>query len=388
MAGTPVPHAVDCFDTLLEYIDVCDPPALCHSVFGRAFLPPIDGALGRDASAYTRQPGVPFITVVFGRVLSPMVWKDGHRTFRINCSGTAPHAVKEAFAAQMFQIASAVKSDDLNDRDDDKGAHVYMCSDSHRFSAMGGTYLEIHVDHYSTSRCTLYELVEGQLESRVPQLTSDWPLKIGDWVVFRATIHRDESKCDPLIREYLILASELRVVEISDALTQPTTGPPVTGAPIPTVGPSTALGDRKYEPDDGVQLEPKTELMDEGIEVGSPAKAPSSPILDVKSEPSAKLKRSEDGFEYEGSHVQDDPLTSESGRTAVSTRSRTRAASPPPYEGIETSNICANEGVLTRAQKRRIATVEDAGEANPVTSTPKKRTMRMSTGGKPPRRLS
>ncbi|KAJ6482245.1 hypothetical protein DFH09DRAFT_1107396, partial [Mycena vulgaris] len=326
MAGTPVPHAVDCFDTLLEYIDVCDPPRPLPLRL-RSSLPP---ARSTGPLEETR----PLIRGSRG-FLSSLSCLAGYFHQWINCSGTAPHAVKEAFAAQMFQIASAVKTR--------WGVLIWRSTST--------------IIPPAVAPCTSWS--KGSLSLASHSLPPTGPSRSATGSFFRATIHRDESKCDPLIREYLILASELRVVEISDALTQPTTGPPVTGAPIPTVGPSTALGDRKYEPDDGVQLEPK------------PTKAPSSPILDVKSEPSAKLKRSETASNMREATSKMTPLTSESGRTRRFDSQQTRAASPPPYEGIETSNICANEGVLTRAQKRRIATVEDPAKPTPLLPPPR-----------------
>ncbi|KAJ6490174.1 hypothetical protein DFH09DRAFT_1338809 [Mycena vulgaris] len=216
MENDPLPGMVNSFETLINYLDICDPLALCHSVHGKDFHSPVAGSQARDETAYTTGERDAFETVIFGRIQGPVKWKEWHRTFRITCDDSAPQDVRAAFDDQLYRLASLVKTDDENDIAKGPGyPQAYPATDSDRLSAKRGTYLEVHVDQLNFRRCKLYELVDGALVTRVPEVDAEWPLMAGDWVLFRATMHRYTSIGPPFVREYYVLATALRVASLN-----------------------------------------------------------------------------------------------------------------------------------------------------------------------------
>ncbi|KAJ6604140.1 hypothetical protein DFH09DRAFT_1067898 [Mycena vulgaris] len=200
---------------LMEYVDTCSPAALCHSNFEKDFHLPASQGHVEDGTAYTKDGLNPFETVIFGRIRNPVRLRDFHRTFRIDCDEAAPKDVRDAFVDQLTHFGAAVSKDNDVNNNSGEGILVYSCTDSDRSTGSGGTYLEVHVDLLNTKRCHFYEMQDGERQVRIP---TQWPFKKGDWVVFRATLHRyTNSLISSLIvrQEYYVLATHLCVVDVS-----------------------------------------------------------------------------------------------------------------------------------------------------------------------------
>ncbi|KAJ7126122.1 hypothetical protein C8R44DRAFT_874495 [Mycena epipterygia] len=215
------------FTELMDYIGHCDPPALCNSVHGDDFHSPVFGSYARDES-----------------------WMAS----TARSASAARRLLKTAFSDQNYRFARAMKRDDDQDIIDDQFMQVYACSDADRITSRGASYTEVHVDHLNTLRCKLHEGHDNNVVTRFPVGDREWPLKIGDWVLFKATLHRYQSDVF-MQRAYYVLAKDLRIL---DQMVDDTEGSDTTldsdASPVQqsdNVGPSTGAATPGADTDAG-----------------------------------------------------------------------------------------------------------------------------------------
>ncbi|KAJ7461257.1 hypothetical protein B0H11DRAFT_2241698 [Mycena galericulata] len=184
------------------------PTALADSYFGIDYEGPKTMSYSPDHSVYTVD-GQPFVTTLLGQVSAEVKCVNDRRTFRIGMAPNTGYGLLQIFADQANSLAVAVLHDDRRDTEAKMTPDVHVCLNADRSTAQGATYMEVDVDDHNERQCVLYIRDGNYLVPTVPLSDAAWPLRHGDWVVIKATLHKCETKQPYHRREYVILATHI-----------------------------------------------------------------------------------------------------------------------------------------------------------------------------------
>ncbi|KAJ7084459.1 hypothetical protein B0H15DRAFT_802521 [Mycena belliarum] len=210
--------------TVLAFLREPSTPALLGADLDRDFFPPNRNHYAPDVTAYCNADRTPFYFYVLGQVSGPVAFVDLQRRVRINAGGRGSLA-DQWFVQQLKPIESAIKLDEDEDYAAARRMEVQTCTDADGDLGSDGTYVELLVDYLGGGRCTVHTAhpATGELVASVPELSKDWPLRTGDWVLVLATMHK---RCSYVFefRDYDILARHIRVLQFDDGVTEPVLG--------------------------------------------------------------------------------------------------------------------------------------------------------------------
>ncbi|KAJ7280697.1 hypothetical protein C8J57DRAFT_1219999 [Mycena rebaudengoi] len=188
-----------------------------------------------DCTALTNDEESVFYTTLFGKAAGPVRSLDGHRTFRMEWGNEGGDALAKLFYARFSPFGAVVLDDNNNDEivGTLQNIAVTMCADINRATGTGGSYLELHVSHVGTTRCSVHT---GPTPTKVciPTLLEDHPVRAGDWVVAIASLHKrcTEIHQDRMLtprQDYEFLIKEMRTLTLSAAAASGEAESPVGG---------------------------------------------------------------------------------------------------------------------------------------------------------------
>ncbi|KAJ7233420.1 hypothetical protein C8J57DRAFT_1249899 [Mycena rebaudengoi] len=196
---------------LVTYLQNARPLALSQAIFGVDFHEPLEQR--RDCTAYTQDNETPFETTIVGRVSQKVTFSYGHRTLRLS-TGEPGSDLDRVFTEQLGLLSDAMEHDDypLN-------WAIHFPTDTSPPAVAAASYLELHVDHDSTRKCTVYTGNTG-LDMAVPCTADVFPIREGDWIIGVVSLHR----CDSALnddRAYKILARHVRVLKLAVPVSPP-----------------------------------------------------------------------------------------------------------------------------------------------------------------------
>ncbi|KAJ7131656.1 hypothetical protein C8R43DRAFT_1133603 [Mycena crocata] len=237
------PAMISTAKELADYTKYCSPISLRNAEFRQNFLPPkVDGP-ARDNTMYTISDGLwPFRTIIFGRVRSLPVVDTGRCSLTLHCPADSDPALVDAFGKQLLVLAAPVGEADDLDCDGNANIQSYPWTDSNRVTRSGGRTMTVLLYH-GNFRCLVYTPATpllpdddlDELEVFAPRQAERYPIAVGDWVVFVATLHvmqiRDR-------RFYDIRAHHLRVLPASFtgvSVAAPTVTAAATATPTPAL---------------------------------------------------------------------------------------------------------------------------------------------------------
>ncbi|KAJ7927869.1 hypothetical protein B0H13DRAFT_2312042 [Mycena leptocephala] len=205
------PKQLPTVESALHFLNHAMTPALANIDFNIDFFTPVNGSYAYDETVYTDADGQPYNFWVLGQVISGVEWDDAHLTFKIgpgDVAGTVP-----LFKKQLATLADPVKWNDDLDADENRNVAIRLCTNTNRLDKSGGSWIQIHLAHVRgqiPTVCTEDEC--GLLHERVPRERDQFPLKIGDWVLLYAALHKRESWTFDTC-EYEILPRYIRVIK-------------------------------------------------------------------------------------------------------------------------------------------------------------------------------
>ncbi|KAJ7086505.1 hypothetical protein C8R44DRAFT_893570 [Mycena epipterygia] len=291
---------------VLDFISDPVQPALTHDNFLVDFHPPVYGSYARDETAYTCDDGTPYKTWIFGRISRPVTWDDCHRRFWIENGGEGTARVTRAFSAQISELARPVKHDDDLDCDADQDTAVHAWTNAERLDMSGGCWIEIHVDHASTQSCTVHRQLSDEsieLTASIHRNVASYPLKMGDWVLIQATLHKREDRCGWFLRDYEILARHVRVLRLDGNDVSPETKS--VEASIPHAFADAASTDRgSSEVIENTEPAPKTPKIRKTARMSTGGRHP-KPMMDLREDGTSISTDTLSGTGTEGSAGED-----------------------------------------------------------------------------------
>ncbi|KAJ7494791.1 hypothetical protein B0H11DRAFT_2227561 [Mycena galericulata] len=244
------PSSLPSLRSVLDYLADCEPIALYRAEFGRDFLGPRQPYTQYDSTAFRTQDEVPFIGLLFGRVIKAPEFSWGHSTFVIDAGPPEATEAQALFTGQMSTLAAPV--DYAEELDWDKGAKTFVMhwNQPDIQSPKTGPCITVHLAHIGGAHCVQYApgdpefRIHGEddeLEVTTPLRASDYAFGVGDWILTTVSLHQRTSNVDDC-RDYELLARHLRVLpatafdtreDVPSALDTISSVPPRTSPPPP-----------------------------------------------------------------------------------------------------------------------------------------------------------
>ncbi|KAJ7120913.1 hypothetical protein C8R44DRAFT_877237 [Mycena epipterygia] len=243
------PNHIQSLAALAAYLQSPRTTSWSGALFDVDFHQPEPLSYRPDITAYMTDDGSPFKAVAFGQVLRRVRFADAHRTFTIHIADDAPADLKKLFQAQIKVLSAPVKDDDFKDIDANlascgrTGPNVNPCTDAHRISGVGST-IDVHTDHDGTRLCVLHTYPEANgppILSTPRAAAAAWPLNVGDWVLFEASLHKREDMLGMTPRDYELLARHIRVLEFDPIDELATAAHLKEDQPNPVAGPASPV---------------------------------------------------------------------------------------------------------------------------------------------------
>ncbi|KAJ7492991.1 hypothetical protein B0H11DRAFT_2228318 [Mycena galericulata] len=193
------PSSLPSLRSVLDYLADCEPIALYRAEFGRDFLGPRQPYTQYDCTAFRTQDEVPFIGLLFGRVIKAPEFSWAHSTFMIDAGPPEATEVRAVFARQMSTLAAPV--DYAEEVDLDNGAKTFVMHWSQpdiQFPTTGPC-ITVHLAHIGGAHCVQYApgdpefRIHGEddeLEVTTPLRASDYAFGVGDWILTTVTLHQ------------------------------------------------------------------------------------------------------------------------------------------------------------------------------------------------------
>ncbi|KAJ7075978.1 hypothetical protein C8R43DRAFT_966266 [Mycena crocata] len=213
------PVAIESPFALLEYLqDTLLPSPLFQAKFGEDFVAPT--LEGPRSGGMFLAGGVPFRTIIFGRVKVAPFLDVGQDIFFADCPQEAPQSVIAAFQRQLSTLALAVGEGDDLDCDRSADMLVSNWTDANRATRSGGAHFRVHLAGPGSPRSKIYTPIadDTDLEIEIPLGAEAYPLSKGHWFVAAATLHvleiRDKKRSGQ--RNYEVHAHHLRVLPFED----------------------------------------------------------------------------------------------------------------------------------------------------------------------------
>ncbi|KAJ7687284.1 hypothetical protein B0H17DRAFT_1136406 [Mycena rosella] len=190
--GPRWPSEMESFDSLLRYLNHKDTITLAKSLYGVNFHEPTYGSYGPDESAYTLDDTqTTFCCTMFGQ---EKAYDQGHRTFFVQASDEWLVALRSVWDSQLRVLAAPITADHDNDHRS-ADTRVVRWMDGDHYTGVGAHAVKVHLDHISTTRCRVWMPDEDELlvETR-PLIAGDFPMQVGDLVLFEASLHRRDDR--------------------------------------------------------------------------------------------------------------------------------------------------------------------------------------------------
>ncbi|KAJ7152250.1 hypothetical protein C8R43DRAFT_1127327 [Mycena crocata] len=200
--------------------------SLTHADFNSDFKSPVFGQWAVDESVYLDSRGDPFHFFLFGEIVSPVLWEDAHRRFRIGCPAYKDPQTAHAFRSQIKTLTAAFREDDDLDCDKSLNMSIRLCTDAVKRISEEGSWIELHVDHVGAGRASLFTTDPSHdvnLIQSTPLCCAEWPLRKGDVVLIQATLHKRESFTFET-RNYEILARRIRLLPVLQSVPELVSG--------------------------------------------------------------------------------------------------------------------------------------------------------------------
>ncbi|KAF8177136.1 hypothetical protein K438DRAFT_1978783 [Mycena galopus ATCC 62051] len=219
MSAPMWPLALPTHNAVLDFLHDRATPALITDIYNVDFKDGVYGSYVPDETTCTDDDGAPYHTYVVGRVCAPAAFVDANLRFRISAGGAGDEDLNAAFARQVIQLAAMVKEADEEDFDDDRKILVENFTDADRFTLLGGTWIEfmmsgppaVHIEH------------NGELARTKPKSTAEYPMKVGDWVLVRASLHRWDDRSGYNIRRFSVVPQDIRILAFEEVAPDETT---------------------------------------------------------------------------------------------------------------------------------------------------------------------
>ncbi|KAJ6464662.1 hypothetical protein C8R47DRAFT_1326735 [Mycena vitilis] len=205
------PRIIDSQATLLRYLISHRTPALHDCWYTADFFPPSEQA-GSDNTAYTDGQGTPVSVIAFGSLLHKVTVHDGEKICTIRVALKACEELKGLFIDQAARLMDPIRDDGISDIILDKDPHIEPWCSPIRFGASGGT---INVNVSETDVHIPSE--HGELLSSTPRDVADFGLKVGDWILVQATMHKVYTLEGPGLRTYVLRAHHVRRLDFDAA---------------------------------------------------------------------------------------------------------------------------------------------------------------------------
>ncbi|KAJ7659691.1 hypothetical protein DFH06DRAFT_1326708 [Mycena polygramma] len=203
MAALPPPtwpRDIDSQADLLRYLKAERTPALHDCWYTADFFPPREQA-GSDATAYVDDQGVPVSVVVFGSLLCKVTADGDERVCTIRVALSATEELKGLFKDQAARLSDPIQSDGISDIILEIDPQVEPWASPICVAASGGTInVNVSVAEFHVPG------EDGELRSSTPRNAAHFALKIGDWVLFQATMHKVYTAEEPGLRTYILRA--------------------------------------------------------------------------------------------------------------------------------------------------------------------------------------
>ncbi|KAF8215300.1 hypothetical protein K438DRAFT_1955278 [Mycena galopus ATCC 62051] len=181
---------------LLTFLRNPSTPALVTDIYNVDFKDGVYGSYALDETACTDDDGAPYYTYIVGQVCMLPTFEDANWHFRISGGTGANEELCAAFARQLIQLAAMVKEADEEDFDLDRNIAVENFTDADRYSLLGGTWIE-----FMMSLPPVFRERDGDLIRTQPTGIRNYPMKLGDWVLVRASLHRWDDRSGYNIRD-------------------------------------------------------------------------------------------------------------------------------------------------------------------------------------------
>ncbi|KAJ7752675.1 hypothetical protein B0H16DRAFT_1723597 [Mycena metata] len=309
------PTTIRSLAELQAYLEHPDSDALGSAVYGIDFVDSKGDSYERCASTYLQFDGhTPFTFTLFGQV--GRIEAD-RRVIVVGVPDGCPEELKHLFGDQMQALMAPVLHDDF----DAENIRAEICTDASRETGTGGHYIELCL-----GRTAIMHTANG---TKVIAASDDIPLHIDDWVLVKATYHKEVDSMGDMRRYYEAWAWHIRTlfVEQDDELYTPA-GPSLlvkretTDVDLPVVGIPATQDSATEATQDVLTTSDSTETL---ASVETP-KRKKNPKRSAPTSTSRSRKRAKGG--------------SESPLNGPRTRGATKAA-------------MANEGSGTMSRKRR-----------------------------------
>ncbi|KAJ6518260.1 hypothetical protein C8R47DRAFT_1062793 [Mycena vitilis] len=198
---------------LLDYLRDEHTPALHNSWYTVDFFSP-RMQLGGDKTAYTDHEGNDAVVIAFGTVLRAVTAEEDGMKCTIRAALNANDDLKILFKEQSERLWDPVRSDGALDFDfnrviltvfnvavvdEEQDPQVEAWTSAIRFATSGGT-VDVNV-----SKAEFFVPTQQQaLQSSTPNEPKDFCMKVGDWILFQASMHLLDAASDKDCRVRLL----------------------------------------------------------------------------------------------------------------------------------------------------------------------------------------
>ncbi|KAF8166593.1 hypothetical protein K438DRAFT_1984144 [Mycena galopus ATCC 62051] len=212
MSASTWPASLRTAHAVLAFLRDPSTPALATDIYNVDFKDGVYGSYATDETACTDDVGAPYYTYIVGQVSMLPTFEAANWRFRISGGGGAEEELGATFARQVVQLAAMVKEGDEEDFDLNRNnIAVENFTDADRYSLLGGTWIE-----FMMSSPPVYLEQNGALVRTQPKAIRDYPMKVGDWVLVRASVHRWDDRSGYNIRRFSIVPERIRMLDIQD----------------------------------------------------------------------------------------------------------------------------------------------------------------------------